>query len=121
MRAWSLSGVCGRLLVALALTVPGPLGSIAGGFGGVAQAQDVSPPPGEQAHWTEKRVPTVTICTSACTPRPAPVGDFFSGIPTSFFSRPMTAPNVYTPRMLCEPGAVGDCWLPGDLERMFGR
>ena len=78
MRAWSLSGVCGRLLVALALTVPGPLGSIAGGFGGVAQAQDVSPPPGEQAHWTEKRVPIGHDLRERLHPaRTAPVGDPF--------------------------------------------
>jgi len=47
MRAWSLSDVCGRLLVALVLTVPGPLGSIAGGLGRMAQAQDAAPPSGE--------------------------------------------------------------------------
>ena len=47
MRAWSPQDVCSRLIVVLALMVPGPLGSIAGGFGGMAQAQDTAPPPRE--------------------------------------------------------------------------
>lgn len=47
MRAWSPGDVCIWLIVVLALTVPGPLGSIAGGFDGMAQAQDTAPPPRE--------------------------------------------------------------------------
>jgi hypothetical protein len=47
MRAWSPPDVWGRLVVVLALMVPGPVASIAGGFGGMAQAQDAAPPPGE--------------------------------------------------------------------------
>jgi hypothetical protein len=52
MRAWLISGVCGRLFVALVLTVPGPLGSI-GGLGRMAQAQEAKSRPGEVAPRTE--------------------------------------------------------------------
>jgi hypothetical protein len=47
MRAWSLSGVGGWLLVVLALAVPATPGPIAGGFGRLAQAQELSPRHGE--------------------------------------------------------------------------
>src|SRR5262245_44040617 len=47
MRAWWPPDVWGGLAVVLALTVPGPVASIAGGLGGMAQAQDAAPPPGE--------------------------------------------------------------------------
>jgi hypothetical protein len=47
MQAWSLSGVGGWLLVVLALAVPATPGPIAGGFGRLAQAQELSPRHGE--------------------------------------------------------------------------
>jgi hypothetical protein len=55
MRAWSPSHVCWWLFVAL-VAVPGSLGSIAGGFGLVARAQDATPPAKEP-----NRVQTVPI------------------------------------------------------------
>jgi hypothetical protein len=42
MRAWSISGVCGRVFVALVLTVPGLVDA-----GRYAQAQDAARPSGE--------------------------------------------------------------------------
>lgn len=101
MRAWSISGVCGRLFVALVLTVPGPLGSI-GGPGRMAQAQEVKSRPGEVTPRTEhlmrglepKPVRTVRIRPGGQALEPAvdPTGP------------------------LWRPGAT-DLWMPGELGR----
>jgi hypothetical protein len=102
MRAWVLSDLCGRLLVALVLTVPGPFGSIAGGFGGIAQAQEVKPRPGEPGPRTDrlvhglepKRVQTVRI---------RPDGQALQ-------------PTDGLPGLLWKPRAT-DFWMPGELGR----
>src|SRR5262245_39752562 len=78
MRAWVLSDVCVWLVVALVLTVSGPFGSIAGGFGGTAQAQEAKSRPGEPGPRTDrlvnglepKRVQTVRIRPDGQTLQP---------------------------------------------------
>ena len=90
MRALPTLGICGRLLVALALTMPGPVG-----------AQEVNPPPGEQAPRTErlmrgfepKRAQTVRIRPDAYAPADRRCG------------------NVWT------PGARGDFVTPEECQR----
>jgi hypothetical protein len=62
MQAWSPPGVCGRLLVALALAVPGHLGSVAGA-GRCAQAQEANPLSEDRATrgYEPRQVQTVPI------------------------------------------------------------
>ena len=96
MRAWLPPVVCGGLLAALAM--PGPFGSMAGGFGRAAQAQEATPPSAAQAPRTErsKSMRPIRVRPDAAN---APAGQ--SG--GSFW----------------QAGATGDFWTDREIWRTF--
>lgn len=115
MRGWSLGACARRLLVAVAVTVLGPL----------AAAQDGASPPSEpnQAQSIPDRAPSWEWATWGYGV------EWLFGEPTHGYEpkrvqtiRIRVNAAAYAPaRRLCEPWAVGDCWIPGDRQRLFGR
>ena len=113
MRALPSLGVRGRLVVALALTAPVALGSVTGGAGRMAQAQQVSPSPNDALKMpperdfdraeVERLFHEYQRLTGGLEPKRVPTGRFWprAGKPTD------------RPR--------GDFWTPGELRQLFGR